>query len=107
MIMRMIMKIMRMKMSMTILSSTGIEGIRTVFALHFFMKDILNVKNTNKGTSSNFYLYNIHKKAPKQLSSRQYVLKNFYLFNTPKSKQVLYVTQVLHMLRLKKMHKDS
>ena len=27
----------------------------------FFMKDILKVKNTNKSTSSNFYLYNIHK----------------------------------------------
>ena len=36
MIMRMIMKIMRMKMSMTILSSTDIEGIRAVFALYFF-----------------------------------------------------------------------
>ena len=44
------------------LSSIDIEGIRTVFVLYFFfMKDILNVKNTNKSTSSNFYPYNIHK----------------------------------------------
>ena len=44
------------------LSSIDIEGIRTVFVLYFFfMKDILNVKNTNKNTSSNFYPYNIHK----------------------------------------------
>ena len=43
-------------------SSIDIEGIRTVFVLYFsFMKDILNVKNANKSTSSNFYLYNIHK----------------------------------------------
>ena len=46
--MRMTMKIMRMKMSMTI-SSIDIEGIRTVFVLHiFFMKDILNVKKKQK-----------------------------------------------------------
>ena len=43
------------------LSSIDIEGIRTDFVLYFFMKDILNVKNTNKSTSSNFYPYNIHK----------------------------------------------
>ena len=44
------------------LSSIDIEGIRTVFVLYtFFMKGILNVKNTNKSTSSNFYPYNIHK----------------------------------------------
>ena len=44
------------------LSSIDIEGIRTVFVLYFFfMKDILNVKNTNKRNSSNFYPYNIHK----------------------------------------------
>ena len=30
------------------LSSTDIEGIRTAFILYFFMKDILNIKNTNK-----------------------------------------------------------
>ena len=31
------------------LSSIDIEGIRTVFVLYFsFMKDILNIKNTNK-----------------------------------------------------------
>ena len=44
------------------ISSIDIEGIRTVFVLYFFfMKDILNVKNTNKNASSNFYPYNIHK----------------------------------------------
>ena len=44
------------------LSSIDIEGIRTVFVLYIFlMKDILNVKNTDKSTSSNFYPYNIHK----------------------------------------------
>ena len=44
------------------LRSIDIEDIRTVFVLYFFcMKDILNVKNTNKSTSSNFYPYNIHK----------------------------------------------
>ena len=34
------------------LSSIDIEGIRTVFVLYiyFFMKDILNIKNTNKST---------------------------------------------------------
>ena len=41
------------------LSSIDIEGIRTV--CFFCMKDILNVKNTNKSTSSNFYPCNIHK----------------------------------------------
>ena len=52
---------MKIKMSMA-LSNIYIEGIRTVFILfYFFMKDILNVKNTNKNTSSNFYPYNIHK----------------------------------------------
>ena len=62
--MRMRMKMrmrIKIKMSMT-LSSIYIEGIRTVFILYiFFMKDILNVKNTNKNTSSNFYPCNIHK----------------------------------------------
>ena len=49
-------------MIMTVISSIDIEGIRTVFDLYFFfMKDILNVKNTNKSTLSNFYPYNIHK----------------------------------------------
>ena len=44
------------------LSSIDIDGIRTVFFCCFFcMKDILNVKNTNKSTSRNFYPYNIHK----------------------------------------------
>ena len=43
---------MKMKMSMTNVSSIDIEGIRTVFVLYiyFFMKDILNIKNTNKST---------------------------------------------------------
>ena len=30
------------------LSSIDIEGIRTVFVLYFFMKDILSVKNKQK-----------------------------------------------------------
>ena len=38
-----------MKMKMTI-SSIVIEVIKTVFIFVFFMKDILNVKNTNKST---------------------------------------------------------
>ena len=55
------------------MSNMDIEGIRTVFVLYFFfMKDILNVKNTNKSTSSNFYPYNIHK---------QKHLSNFHLDN--------------------------
>ena len=54
------------------LNSIYIEGIRTVFVLYFFMKDTLNIKNTNKSTSSNFYPYDIHK---------QKHLSNFHLDN--------------------------
>ena len=61
--MRMTMKVtkMRIKMIMTIISSIDIEGIRIVFVLYiFFMKDVLNIQNRNKSTSSNFYPYSIH-----------------------------------------------
>ena len=52
---------MRIKMIMTIISSIDIEGIRIVFVLFFFfMKDVLNIQNRNKSTSSNFYPYSIH-----------------------------------------------
>ena len=48
------------------LSSKDIEGIRTVFVLYFFMKDILNVKNTNKKHLSNIQPnISISKKASK------------------------------------------
>ena len=36
------------KLGWCIVSSIDIEGIRTVFVLYFFMKDILDIKNTNK-----------------------------------------------------------
>ena len=40
---------MKMKMSMINFSGIDIEAIRTVFVLYFFfMKDLLNIKNTNK-----------------------------------------------------------
>ena len=35
------------------MSSISIEVIKTVFVLYFFMKDILNVKNTNQEHLSN------------------------------------------------------
>ena len=35
------------------MSSISTEAIKIVFVLYFFMKDILNVKNTNKKHLSN------------------------------------------------------
>ena len=48
------------------MSSISIEVIKTVFVLYIFLKDILNVKNTNKKHLSNIQPnISISKKASK------------------------------------------
>ena len=77
----------------------------------------INLKYTNKNTSSNLYLYNTQIKIPQvtciyTICTNKNTSSNFYLYNYLKT--FIYTTSrsiknkfYLHMICLKKMYKDN